>query len=272
MERHLDALCARETGMENPDILLTNDDGIDATGLHALYEALRSVGSVTVVAPAEDHSAAGRTLSSSVGLREHDLGYVVEGTPVDCVLAGLQSLCPETDLVVAGCNQGANLGSAVLGRSGTVSTAVEAAFLGIPAIAVSMYIPAAAFDNGDPGLDQAAYASAVDATTHLVAGAGDLDIFERADYLNINAPIASRCTGEMVVTRPSELYRKTATRDGETVTIRDPIWGAMESGSTADPAGTDRHAIVENRISVSPLSATHTTADDPELVRLADTY
>jgi 5''-nucleotidase (EC 3.1.3.5)/3''-nucleotidase (EC 3.1.3.6)/exopolyphosphatase (EC 3.6.1.11) len=272
MERHLDALRARLQHMENPDILLTNDDGIDATGLHALYEALRPVGSVTVVAPAEDHSAAGRTLSSSVDVREHDLGYVVEGTPVDCVLAGLQSLCPGTDLVVAGCNQGANLGSAVLGRSGTVSTAVEAAFLDIPAIAVSMYIPAAAFNNGDPELDQAAYAAAVDAATHLVVEAGDTAVFERADYLNINAPIASRCTGEMVVTRPSELYRKTADRDDGTVTIRDPIWGAMESGSTADPAGTDRHAVVENQISVSPLSAPHTTADEPDLVRLAEEY
>jgi len=258
--------------MEDPDILLTNDDGIDATGLRALYERLRSVGSVTVVAPTEDHSAAGRTLSSSVTVCEHGLGYAVEGTPVDCVLAGLRSLCPETDLVVAGCNQGANLGSAVLGRSGTVSTAVEAAFLGVPAIAVSMYIPAPAFDDGNPGLDQVAYASAVDAATHLAAAAGDVDVFEHADYLNVNAPIASRSTGEMVVTRPSEVYRKTADRDGETVTIRDPIWAEMESGSTADPAGTDRHAVVQNRISVSPLSAPHTTAEDPALVQLAEAY
>jgi len=258
--------------MNDPDILLTNDDGIDATGLHALYDRLRSVGSVTVVAPTEDHSAAGRTLSSSVAVREHDLGYAVEGTPVDCVLAGLRSLCPETELVVAGCNQGANLGSAVLGRSGTVSTAVEAAFLGVPAIAVSMYIPEPVFHDGDPGLEQEAYASAVDATAHLVAGIGDIGVFARADYLNLNAPIASRSTGEIVVTRPSEVYRKTADRDGETVTIRDPIWAEMESGSTADPAGTDRHAVIENRISVSPLSAPHTTAEIPDLVRLADAY
>lgn len=258
--------------MENPDILLTNDDGIDAGGLHALYDGLSSVGSVTVVAPAEDHSAAGRTLSSSVSVRDHDRGYVVKGTPVDCVLAGLHSLCPETDLVVAGCNQGANLGSAVLGRSGTVSTAVEAAFLGTPAIAVSMYIPAEKFDNGNPELDPEAYASAVDATTHLVGAASDASIFERADYLNVNAPIDSRSTGEMVVTYPSERYQMTADRDGETVRIRDPIWEEMESGSTADPAGSDRHAVVQNRISVSPLSAPHTAADDPEIVSLAAEY
>jgi 5'-nucleotidase len=258
--------------MENPDILLTNDDGIDATGLHALYEALSSVGSVTVVAPAEDQSAAGRTLSSSMTVHEHDRGYVVDGTPVDCVLAGLGSLLPETDIVVAGCNQGANLGSAVLGRSGTVSTAVEAAFLGVPAVAVSMYIPAAKFDNGNPDLDPGAYASAVDAATYLVDRAGDAGLFDDADYLNVNAPIASRSTGEMVVTRPSSVYRMTADRDGDTVSIYDPIWDEMETGSTADPSGTDRHAVLDDRVSVSPLAAPHTPAEDPNLETLADTY
>jgi len=76
----------------------------------------------------------------------------------------------------------------------------------------------------------------------------------------------------MTVTRPSSVYRMTADREGETVNIRDPIWGEMESGSTADPVGTDRHAIIENRVSVSPLSAPHTTADDPELATLAEEY
>jgi len=258
--------------MEDPDILLTNDDGIDANGLHALRRGLSSIGSVTVVAPSEDQSASGRTLSMSVTVREHEQGYVVDGTPVDCVLAGLRSLLPETDLVVAGCNQGANLGSAVLGRSGTVSAAVEAAFLGVPAVAVSMYIPPEQFDALDPGLDPANYESAVDAATYLVERAGDIEVFERSDYLNVNAPTAARSTGEMTVTRPSSVYRMTADREGETVNIHDPIWGEMESGSTADPVGTDRHAIVENRVSVSPLSAPHTTTDDPELATLAEEY
>lgn len=258
--------------MDNPDILLTNDDGIDATGLHALRERLAPLGSVTVVAPADDQSAVGRTRSGSVTVRDHEFGYVVEGTPVDCVLAGLHSLCPAVDLVVAGCNRGANLGSAVLGRSGTVSAAVEAAFLGVPAMAASMYIPAGQYDNGEADLDRTAYASAADATAYLVERAGEIAVFDRADYLNINAPIAPRSTGEMVVTRPSDVYRMTATRDGETVTIDNPIWEVMETGSTDDPPGTDRHAVIENRISVSPLSAPHTTADDLDLAGLAETY
>jgi 5'-nucleotidase len=110
--------------MDEPSILLTNDDGIESAGLRALYDVLTGVGDVTVVAPAEDQSAVGRSLSHDVTVREHDLGYAIEGTPADCSVAGLGSLAPDTDIVVAGCNQGANLGSYVLGRSGTVSAAV----------------------------------------------------------------------------------------------------------------------------------------------------
>jgi 5'-nucleotidase len=256
--------------MEDPDILLTNDDGIDANGLHALYDALSSVGSVTVVSPLDDQSAVGRTRSQSVAVHEHELGYTVDGTPVDCVIAGVNSLLAGVDLVVAGCNQGANLGSAVLGRSGTVSAAVEAAFLGVPAMAVSMYIPTERFANG--AVDRESYTAAVGSASYLAERAGDAGLFERADYLNVNAPIADNCTGEMSVTRPSTVYRMGANRDGGTVRLHDSIWEEMNTGTTDDPPGTDRHAIVENRISVSPLSAPHTTEQDAELAALADDY
>ena len=117
-------------------VLLTNDDGIDETGLRALHEALSGVAEVTVVAPADDQSAVGRSLSSRVAVDRRETGYAVHGTPADCVVAGLQSLAPDVDLVVSGCNRGANLGQYTLGRSGTVSAAVEAAFFECPAIAV----------------------------------------------------------------------------------------------------------------------------------------
>lgn len=258
--------------MDDPAILLTNDDGFDATGIRVLRDALSSIGSVTVVAPAEDQSAVGRTRSESVTIEEYEGAYIVDGTPVDCVIAGLHSLAPETDLVVAGCNQGANLGSAVLGRSGTVSAAVEAAFFDVPAIAVSMYITEDLFDDGNPDLAPSRYAAAVDAATYLVEHASETGVFEHADYLNVNAPLASRSTGEMVVTRPADRYRMNADRDGDTITLYDSIWEAMDAGWTDDPPGTDRHAILEGDISVSPLSAPHTTAHDPAFATLADDY
>jgi 5'-nucleotidase len=95
------------------DVLLTNDDGIDAGGIRALYETLSSIEevSVTVVAPATDQSAVGRALSHEVDVETHELGYVVHGTPTDCIVAAVGALDDlDPDLVVAGCNRGANLG------------------------------------------------------------------------------------------------------------------------------------------------------------------
>lgn len=254
------------------DILLTNDDGIESTGFHTLYEELTEIGDVTAVAPAEDQSAVGRALSRSVTVQEHELGYVIEGTPSDCVIAGLSSLVPEADIVIAGCNQGANLGSAVLGRSGTVSAAVEAAFFDVPAIAVSMYIPVEDYTSGVSDVPAHQYAEATRATSYLAEHALDGDIFEEADYLNVNAPITDRASGAMVITRPSHVYCMDSTRDGDTIELENPIWEKMSEGDIPDPEGTDRHAIMNNDVSVSPLTAPHTTERHELLDTLAARY
>ena len=253
------------------DILLTNDDGIHSTGFHALYEGLSSIGSVTAVAPAEDQSAVGRAVSESVPVREHDLGYIIEGKPVDCVVAGLSSLVPETDLVVAGCNHGANIGAAVLGRSGTVSAAVEAAFHGVPGIAASLYIPSPQWEKG-PGMPAEWFESAVDATTFFASRAFEEGVFEHTDYLNINAPTKNLCTGELEITTPSHVYELTADQNGDTIDLRNPIWEKLESDEIPDPEGTDRRAIFNNRISVSPLMAPHSTRDHGVFQELATEF
>lgn len=258
--------------MDELDILVTNDDGVDSPGLAALCEALSAVGSVTVVAPATDQSAVGRTHSRSVGVREHERGYVIDGTPVDCVVAGLTALLPETDLIVAGCNQGANLGAAVLGRSGTVSAVVEGAFFDVPGIAVSMYIPPEQYEQDKTGLATDQYADAVDAAAYLSETAFDAGVFEHVDYLNVNAPTAATSTGEMVLTRPSHVYRMDALRDGDTIFLQNRIWDLMADGSIPDGEGTDRRAVLENKISVSPLTAPHTAAEHDVLAELADEY
>lgn len=257
--------------MNDLDILVTNDDGIDSTGFHALYEELESVGSVTAVAPADDQSAVGRTLSESVDVHEHEMGYVIEGTPVDCVVAGLSTLVPETDLVVAGCNQGANMGAAVLGRSGTVSAVVEAAFHGVPGIATSMYIPSTMWQKG-PTIPKDWYGPAVEATSFLAANAYGDGIFEQADYLNINAPTTNVATGEMEITRPSHVYELTSRHNGEEIELHNPIWEKLEEKNISDPQGTDRRAIVEGRISVSPLTAPHSTEHHERLDELATEF
>jgi 5'-nucleotidase len=254
------------------EILLTNDDGVDAVGLRALYDALVEVADVTVVAPANDQSAVGRQLSHSVDLHDHELGFAVDGTPTDCVVAALGALEFEPDLVVAGCNEGANLGEYVLGRSGTVSAAVEAAFFGIPAIAASVYFPVGdvAYEDLTPQSDD--FAAATRAVRYLVEHGPSAGAFEAVEYVTVNAPIAEECTGEMEITRPSHVYEMDAEREGETVRIYDRIWDLMAEGNVSDPRGSDRRAVVEGRVSVSPLTAPHTTTDHEALDGLAKAY
>jgi 5'-nucleotidase len=253
-------------------ILLTNDDGVDAAGVRALYDALADEYAVTVVAPAEDQSSVGRLLSDDVAVEDHELGYVVDGTPVDCVVAGLDELVPEADAVVAGCNEGANLGAYTLGRSGTVSAAVEAAFFDVPAVATSMYVP-----GGDDWwkreFEGADFSHAARATRFLLDEAVEAGVFDRVDYLNVNAPIADADRAPLRVTTPSTWYGMRAERNGNgRVGFSDPIWGRMNEDDVPDPVGTDRRAVVDGEVSVSPLSVPHTAEPDAGLDELIDGY
>jgi len=138
-------------------ILVTNDDGIDAAGLQALVAVVRDRGDVVVVAPDGNRSASGHsiTLTHPIGVERRWLnagveGFAVAGTPVDAVKLAVDQLLPVLpDLVLSGINHGANLGRDVF-YSGTVSAAMEAAFLGIPAVAISVA------DRGQEGMPHAA--------------------------------------------------------------------------------------------------------------------
>ncbi len=256
---------------DDPEILLTNDDGIDSPGLAALHDELRAVGDVTVVAPASDQSAIGRATSQEVGLLDHELGHAIEGTPSDCVIAALGALDCDPDIVVSGCNTGANIGMYVLGRSGTVSAAVEAAFFGIPAIAASLYLPPEKFDD-DHSLED--YREPARATRYLVEHTLATGVFETADYLNVNGPLPVEGGADMAVTTPSHAYEMDATHDGDKVILHDRMWDRMAEGDLPpeDGNGTDRHAVAEGKVSVSPLTAPHTTNHHEALDGLAETY
>lgn len=125
-------------------IALTNDDGIHAVGLRAIYHALLQAGhEVRVIAPMTEQSAVGHAITISGPLRvkwieeEQFKGHGIFGTPTDCVKLGLSELLDEApDIVVSGINAGGNVGPDIL-YSGTVAAATEAAHLGFPALAVS---------------------------------------------------------------------------------------------------------------------------------------
>jgi 5'-nucleotidase len=127
-------------------ILLTNDDGFYAPGLRALRKELQQLGTVTVVAPATEQSAAGHSVTLLTPLLVNEvldddgtpIGWAVEGRPADCVKLGLLELLREPpDLIVSGLNAGSNAGINVL-YSGTVAAAIEGAFYGHTAIACSL--------------------------------------------------------------------------------------------------------------------------------------
>jgi len=126
-------------------ILLTNDDGIFAPGLAAIYKELVKLGDVTVVAPMDSRSGSSHSVTfhqplicNKVDINGRFTGFSVHGSPADCVkLACMQLHDGPIDLLVAGINNGANIGINVY-YSGTVAAAMEAAFLKIPAVAMSL--------------------------------------------------------------------------------------------------------------------------------------
>lgn len=133
------------TDSDRPNILVTNDDGIHAEGLFALKTSLDRVGNVHVVAPDRPRSASSHSITlhkplrvSKVRLPDGSHGYSTNGTPSDCISLGVMDVVDgKVGLVVSGINWGPNLGWD-LTYSGTVSAAMEAAILGIPAFAVSV--------------------------------------------------------------------------------------------------------------------------------------
>ena len=123
------------------DILLTNDDGIEAPGLEVLKRELAQSGRVIVVAPDSALSGCSHQVNTQRPIRVTRVGedrYAIDGTPADCVRLGLSHLAPEADWVIAGINLGGNLGVDIY-LSGTVAAAREAALFGKPAIAFSHY-------------------------------------------------------------------------------------------------------------------------------------
>src|SRR3954468_14215413 len=161
-------------------ILVTNDDGYRSEGIHALADALKALGQVTVVAPVDEKSAIGHALTLRRPLRLETIGdgiFGVDGTPTDCVnIAITQVFKGLPDFVVSGINKGYNLGDDVT-YSGTVSGALEGALLGVASIAVSLRST-----RGDYDFSHAARAAATLADAMLKR---PLPV---RTFLNINVP------------------------------------------------------------------------------------
>lgn len=177
-------------------ILVTNDDGIDAPGIAALLEVAQSFGELVTVAPEGAWSGCGHQTTTGDSIRaveEQENRFRVWGTPADCVRLGLQVLAPDAQLVLAGINQGANLGVDMI-MSGTVAAAREGMFMGRAAIAVSQYRQANSQTTWRQSaeLAQQAISSVLD---EAISTAG-------SNYWNINIPDTATESPNMVRCEP----------------------------------------------------------------------
>jgi 5'-nucleotidase len=244
-------------------VLLTNDDGIQARGLHAMRRALLAIPGIelAVIAPDANRSASARSITtrSPLWVEEIDFadgssGFATDGTPVDCVrfaALGLVEFKPE--LIVSGINHGANLGDDIT-YSGTVAAALEGVVLGIPALAVSQQSQKREMDfRLGREFDFQLIASFA---ARLIARLEDQPISE-GTLLNVNCPAlgADELRGADVTRLGKRIYRdkleleEEDSRNGRRRLYR--IYG--DDPTYHDEEGTDFAAIHAGRISVTPL-------------------
>ena len=225
------------------NILISNDDGVYAPGLNALYQALKNLADVKVVAPERNHSGASNALTLENPLRIQYLksGFIaVNGTPTDCVHLALNEVClTAPKLVVSGINEGANMGDDVL-YSGTVAAAMEGRFLGLPAIAISL--------AGKTHFESAAF-YAKQLVEKLLTSP-----LSANQVLNVNVPDLPLAQIKGIkITRlgkrhKAEMIEKSIDPRGREIFWVGPPGEIAEAGE-----GTDFYAIENGYVSITPL-------------------
>jgi 5'-nucleotidase len=263
------------------NILISNDDGVEAYGLKVLADEFKRWGDVKVVAPEKEQSTTGHSLTLHKPLRLKPLRpnvFAVNGGPADCIYLGVHEVMKKKpDLVISGINRGANLGQDVF-YSGTVSAAREGCVMGIPAVAVSLsfdkeWMKAHASPNF---IYDAHYKSAAKATRIVLekmlkglsgkkGSAGikaGLKLWPKRVVLNINVPNVpfAKIAGYKVVHQGFRHY------SAEIVKRKDArgknyYWiGGMYKGFENIP-DSDNVAVAANCVSITPLELDTTDRD-----------
>ena len=227
-------------------LLLSNDDGISSDGLGALEEALAPLGTVYVVAPDREQSAASHALTLHRPLRVQQLGerrWSVDGTPTDCVNLAVNGILrgERPDFVISGINRGSNLGDDIT-YSGTVSAAMEGTLLGIPSVAVSV-----------AGRERFDFSAAAAFTAELLQALQRHQL-PRGTLLNVNAPPLPRSLIKGVM-----ITRQGKRRLGDVIIEKvDPrgkkyYWIGGDDLGFVEDEGTDFSAVAKDMISITPL-------------------
>ena len=244
-------------------ILLTNDDGIHAPGLFALYEELRSDFDLHIVAPESEMSAVGHAITLTSPLRVQEVrkngvffGHAVTGTPADCVKIAFQELLESPpDIVLSGINLGANVGVNVL-YSGTVSAATEGAFLGVRAAALSLAT------RKDPDFRFAARFSRTIIRLMMENGVRE------GTALNVNIPAVSpekikgACFTRQGTARHKECFERRSDPRGNVY-----YWLSGETPVDDNMEDADSLALKENKITITPVHSDLTCLDELDRLR-----
>ncbi len=234
-------------------ILLSNDDGVHSVGLMVLYQELKKMAEVWVVAPLEEKSTTGHSLTIHKPLRMISVRpnfFGVSGSPADCIYLGIQEVLQKKkpDWVVSGINRGANLGQDVY-YSGTVSAAREACILGIPSLAVSLAVN---FKKRRPESDLH-YATAAKMAARIIKTMKNPTLTEHS-LLNLNVPDRPlrQVKGLKVVRQGFRFY------SGEILRRRDHrgkdyYWVGGQYKGFRNDASTDCFAVESGYAALTPV-------------------
>lgn len=230
-------------------VLLTNDDGINASGLLALYQEMKQIAEVLIVAPETEQSAVGHaiTLSDPLKVTEMEIegqfyGYMVKGTPADCVRVGIKAIMTQPpDLIISGINLGANIGYNVL-YSGTVSAATEGMLLNIPSIALSL----ATFDN--PDYSYAAKLAAQIAPLVIQNG------LPPGVILNINVPAVKEDEIRGIsISRHGQFRYEERFEQREAPRKKVYYWAIEYPPELKEEEDSDAEVLKQNKVSITPI-------------------
>ena len=229
-------------------VLATNDDGVEAKGLRAVKEELADLGTVVVVAPAEERSAVshGLTIHHPIRVREiSENHYALTGTPVDCVLFAIRKILPRLpDLVVSGINRGPNLGDDIL-YSGTVAAAREAALYRIPALAVSLVTRSEKPDYGPAA-----------GCVHWLINDFHPDRIPEGAFLNVNFPEGD--LGGYRFTRQGTKLVASSVQEKSDPRGHRYYWIGPDESQWVVEGDTDYQAIEDGMVSITPLQRDQT--------------
>ncbi len=232
-----------------PNVLICNDDGIDAPGIYALAKEIKKIANVTVIAPDKQQSAVGHAITMNFPLRVvrfnkngSFFGYAVEGTPADAVKLGVRSLLKrKPDLLISGINHGSNTAISVI-YSGTVSAATEGTILGIPSIAISL----TTYDTPDFRY-AAQFARKI---SMLVLKKG----LPPGTLLNVNVPAAPRKNIHgVLVTKQGKSNWNDAFEVRRDPSKKEYYWLTGDLEVLDNEIEADQVAIMNNYVSVTPI-------------------